>query len=158
VRRRGGRDRGPGPCAHEVLRAAAPGLAAQNKSLHASERDTARVQAALAVDRNRQASLDCRRLQCVDASGVNLAWTRLSGRAAHGERVVGHVPQYDGENVTLLGTLGSQGLQAVMTVDGATNTEVFRAYVKPLLGPTLASGDIFVMDYRRPITQRASNR
>jgi len=124
-------------------------LAAQKKPLHASERDAARVQEARAVYRQRIAGLDCRRLTFVDESGVNLALTQLYGRAPQGEQVVGSVPQNYGPNVTLLGALGIQGLQAVMTVDGATDTEVFRTYVKQVLGPTLAPGDIVVMDNLR---------
>jgi transposase len=132
-----------------VPRAAALGLATQKKSIHASERDTARVQEARAVYRQRLASLDFRRLKFVDESGVNLALTRLYGRAPQGERVVGSVPQNYGQNVTILGALGSQGLQAVMTVDGATDADVFRTYVKHVLGPTLVPGDIVVMDNLR---------
>ena len=75
--------------------------------------------------------------------------TRLYGRAPRGIRVVGSVPQNYGQNVTLLGTLGAQGLQAVMTVEGATDAEVFRTYVKRVLGPTLRPGDIVVMDNLR---------
>jgi transposase len=85
----------------------------------------------------------------VDESGVNLAMTRLYGRAPRGVRVVGSVPQNYGPNVTILGALGIQGLQAVMTVDGATDAEVFRTYVKRVLGPTLRPGDIVVMDNLR---------
>jgi transposase len=85
----------------------------------------------------------------VDESGVNRAMTRLYGRAPAGERVLGHVPQNYGQNVTVLGALGVQGLHAVMTVDGATDTEVFRAYVKHVLGPTLTPGDMVVMDNLR---------
>lgn len=92
------------------------------------------------------ASLDVRRLKFIDESGVNLAMTRLYGRAPKGERVVGTVPQNYGQNVTMLGALGSQGLQAVMTVEGAMDTAVFRAYVKHVLGPTLSPGDIVVLD------------
>ena len=33
-----------------------------------------------------------------------------------------------------------------MTIDGATNTEVFAAYVREILVPTLRAGDIVVMD------------
>ena len=33
-----------------------------------------------------------------------------------------------------------------MTVDGATDTEVFQAYVREVLCPTLRPGDIVVMD------------
>jgi transposase len=75
--------------------------------------------------------------------------TRRYGRAPAGERVVGSVPQNYGPNVTLLGALSVQGLQAVMTVDGATDADVFRTYVKRVLGPTLARGDVVVMDNLR---------
>src|SRR5690348_13413473 len=38
------------------------------------------------------------------------------------------------------------GIGAVMTVEGATDAEVFRAYVKHVLGPTLLPGDIVLLD------------
>jgi transposase len=95
------------------------------------------------------ATLDVRRLKFVDESGVNLAMTRLYGRAPRGTRVIGSVPQNYGSNVTMLGTLGVQGLQAVMTVAGATDADVFRTYVKRVLGPTLRPGDLVVMDNLR---------
>jgi transposase len=85
-------------------------------------------------------------LKFVDESGINLAMTRLYGRAPQGERVVGTVPQNYGQNVTVLAALGEHGLQAVMTVEGATDAEVFRAYVKHVLGPSLSPGDIVVLD------------
>jgi transposase len=88
-------------------------------------------------------------LKFVDESGVNLAMTRLYGRAPTGERVIGSIPHNYGQNVTMLGALGVHGLQAVMTVDGATDADVFRTYVKRVLGPTLAPGDIVVMDNLR---------
>jgi transposase len=124
-------------------------VAAPKKSLHASEQDTPRVQQARPVYCQRVAALDLQRLKFVDESGGNVAMTRLYGRAPRGERVVGSVPQNYGQNVTMLGALGTQGLQAVMTVDGATDTEVVRAYVKHGLGPTLVPGDIVIMDNLR---------
>jgi transposase len=72
--------------------------------------------------------------------------TRLYGRAPRGERVIGSVPQNYGQNVTMVAALGNHGLQAVMTVEGATDAAVFRAYVKHVLGPTLSPGDIVVLD------------
>jgi transposase len=130
----------PVPPAHAV------GSASQKKSLHAAERDAPRVQQAPAHHWQIIEALDVRRLQCVDESGVNLAMTRLYGRAPRGERVVGSVPQNYGQNVTVWAALGPQGLQAMMTVEGATDAEVFRADVKHGLGPTLAPGDIVVLD------------
>jgi hypothetical protein len=75
----------------------------EKKSLHADERATPRVQQARTAYRQRTTALELRRLKCVDEAGVNLAMTRLYGRAPKGERVVGTVPQNDGENSTLLG-------------------------------------------------------
>ena len=72
--------------------------------------------------------------------------TRLYGRAPAGERVSGSVPQNYGQSVTMLGALSAQGLHAVMTGDGATDADVFRTYVKQVLGPTLTRGDIVGMD------------
>jgi hypothetical protein len=73
------------------------------------------------------AALEARRWQFMDESGVNLAMTRLYGRAPQGERVVGSVPQHDGQPVTLRGALGAHGWQAVMTVEGPMATAVFQA-------------------------------
>jgi transposase len=90
--------------------------------------------------------LDWTRLKFIDEAGVNLALTRLYGRAPRGERVVGGVPINYGENITMIGALSCRGLEAMMTVDGASDGGVFRAYVRQVLSPTLEPGDIVVMD------------
>jgi transposase len=122
-------------------------VAAKKTSLQATERETPRVQYARARYRQRTATLDPRRLRCVDEAGVNLAMTRLSGRAPRGERVVGTVPQTYGEHITRLGAVDCDGVHAVMTVNGATDADVFRASVQQVLGPTLVPGDIVVLDH-----------
>jgi transposase len=126
-----------------------PGTAAKEKSLHASERDTARVQQARQSYQAEIAALDPHRFKFSDESGVNLAMTRLYGRAPRGERVIGAVPQNYGATVTMLAALGSHGVEAVMTIDGATAAEVFRLYVGQVLRPTLRPGDIVIMDHLR---------
>jgi len=72
--------------------------------------------------------------------------TRLCGRAPKGERVTGSAPQNYGSNITMLGALSAAGLSALMTVDGATDGEVFAAFVREVLAPTLSAGDIVVLD------------
>jgi transposase len=93
--------------------------------------------------------LDGTRFKFIDEAGVNLALTRLYGRAPRGERVVGSVPINYGENLTMIGALSCQVLEAMLTVEGATDAEVFRAYVQQVLSPTLQPGDIVVMDNLR---------
>jgi transposase len=132
-----------------VPHTAAPGVAAQKKSLHASAQDTERVQQARASDQEEVAARDPQRLKFIDESGVNLALTRLYGRAPRGERVIGAVPQNYGAHVTMLAALGSHGVEAVMTIEGAPDAAVFRAYVEQVLRPTLHPGDIVIMDNLR---------
>jgi hypothetical protein len=84
----------------------------------------------------------------VEEAGVKLAMTRLYGRAPQGARGVGTGPPSDGDTSTRLGALAPQGMQAGMTVNGATDAEGFRADVKPGLGPTLGPGAIVVLEHR----------
>jgi transposase len=86
------------------------------------------------------------RLKFIDETGINLAMTRLYGRAAPGVRVVDRVPHNYGANISLLAALGVAGVSAPMTVEGAVDTAVFRSYVERVLGPTLRPGDIVVWD------------
>jgi transposase len=90
--------------------------------------------------------MDLKLFKFIDESGVNLAMTRLYGRAPRGERAVGSVPINYGSNITIIGSLSASGLDALMTVDGATDGEVFRVYVSRVLCPSLRRGDIVVMD------------
>jgi transposase len=75
--------------------------------------------------------------------------TRRYGRAPRGQRVIEAIPQNYGAHVTMLAALGSHGVEAVMTIDGATDAEVFHVYVEQVLLPTLRPGDIVLMDHLR---------
>ena len=59
------------------------------------------------------------------------------------------MPQHYGATVTRLAALALPGLEAVMTIDGATDAEGFRAYVEQVLWPTLAPGASVIMDHLR---------
>jgi transposase len=118
----------------------------EKKTLHAAERDSARVRLARRRYRRQIAKLPVKRLKFIDESGLNIAMTRCYGRASVGQRVHDAVPKKCGRNVTILGALSWHGLDAVMTVDGATDAEVFRVYVSRVLVPTLRRGDVVVMD------------
>jgi hypothetical protein len=72
--------------------------------------------------------------------------TRRFGRAPRGERVIGAVPQNYGANLTMIAALSLHGIEAVMTIEGATDAEVFQVYTEQVLGPTLHPGDIVVLD------------
>ena len=46
----------------------------------------------------------------------------------------------------MIGSLTLEGMTSMMTIEGGTDTDVFLAYVREILGPTLREGDIVVMD------------
>jgi len=72
--------------------------------------------------------------------------TRLRGRAPRGQRLVASCPHGHWQTTTMISSVRLDGSTACMTIDGATNTEVFQAYVREILVPTLRAGDIVVLD------------
>lgn len=76
--------------------------------------------------------------------------TRLRGRARHGERVIGRAPHGHWGTTTMISSIRLSGESACMTVDGATDQEVFREYVRQVLVPTLRPEDIVIMDNLAP--------
>jgi transposase len=90
--------------------------------------------------------LDAKDFVFVDETGVNIAMTRRYGRAVKGQRVHTSAPVNKGKNVTVLGALSLEGIQAVMTIEGSTDTAVFLTFVQTILVPTLRPGQIVLMD------------
>lgn len=129
-----------------VFRNPAITTAAKKKSLTASERETPRVRGLRQRFRRRLRRWPRPRLKFLDETGVTINLTPRYGRAAPGVRVVEAVPRNYGQHLSLLATLGPQGLSAPMTIEGPVDATVFRRYVERILGPTLLPGDIVVMD------------
>lgn len=72
--------------------------------------------------------------------------TRDYARAPRGERAHGAVPRNRGEVTTMLGALDLHGVRAMMTVEGATDAEVFETFLERVLLRKLKPGDIVVLD------------
>ena len=86
----------------------------------------------------------------MDESGAKTNLTRLRGRALRGQRVHAKSPHGHWRTTTLLCAMRVDGSTACMAVEGATDTEVFRAYVERVLCPTVRTGDLVVMDNLSP--------
>jgi transposase len=82
----------------------------------------------------------------LDESGVQTNMTRLRGRAPRGCRVYDATPQGHWCVRTLIAAIRAAGTTACMSVDAATDGDVFLAYVRAVLVPTLQPDDIVVMD------------
>ena len=82
--------------------------------------------------------------------------TRRGGRAQRGERVHSSAPAGHWQTTTMLASIRLDGSTACMTLEGATDTEVFQTYVREVLCPTLRPGDVVVMDNLSPHKNEAA--
>jgi transposase len=83
----------------------------------------------------------------VDESGMHTSMTRLYARAPKGQRAYGKVPRNRGKNTTLIAAMTLEGgMGESMAIEGATDSEVFEAYVEHFLAPTLTEGQVVVLD------------
>ena len=72
--------------------------------------------------------------------------TRLYGRCSKKTRLHAAAPCRRWCSTTMISSIRLDGSTACMTIEGATNSEIFFQYIKEILLPTLHSGDIVVMD------------
>jgi transposase len=72
--------------------------------------------------------------------------TRERARAERGQRVHDTVPGGHWKMLTILGAMDQNGMLAAMTVEAATDGDVFLAYLDQVLCPKLRSGHVVVMD------------
>jgi len=82
----------------------------------------------------------------VDESSAKTNMTRLYGWSPCGERANDSAPHGHWATRTMIASLRLDGTSACMTVDCATDGDVFEAYAENVLVPTLQPGDIVVLD------------
>jgi transposase len=116
------------------------------KTLHATERDTERVQQLRVQYWQEIGAVNLKDLVFVDETGCNLAMTRRYARAPKGTRAYNDAPYQRGSNLTLIGAMALRGLVGEMTLPGATDALAFKTYVKQVLVPNLWAGACVVMD------------
>ena len=122
------------------------GIVSEKKSLHAAEQDTPAARFERSLWREETNQIDPARLIFLDESGVTTEMTRRYGRARRGERVGEGTPCGHWRTLTVLGAIRASGWVATMTIEAATDGEIFLAYVEQVLCPQLEPGDVVVMD------------
>ena len=90
--------------------------------------------------------MNLEKLVFIDESGAKTNMTRLYGRAKAGKRAIDKTPSGHWCTTTMISSMRLDGSTACMVVDGATDKDVFKAYVQHILCPTLKPGDIVIMD------------
>ena len=119
---------------------------ASKKTAHASEQRRPDVPRRRRAWFEAQPDLDPERLVFIDETGASTKMVRGYGRSARGRRCRAPVPHGHWKTTTFVGAFRLAGMTAPMVIDGAMHAAAFLAYVEQVLAPTLAPGDIVVMD------------
>ena len=82
----------------------------------------------------------------LDETAVRTDLVRRYGRGLPGERVHDHAPDSRWHTTTFLAGLRTTGLTAPAVFDGPIDGASFLAYVEQILVPTLAAGDVVLLD------------
>jgi hypothetical protein len=92
------------------------------------------------------ATIPAERLVFLDESGVTTSMTRLYARGEGGGRIYEATPGSRWKIATIIGAMSLRGMIATMTIEEATDGDIFRAYVQEVLCAALKPGDVAVMD------------
>jgi transposase len=90
--------------------------------------------------------MDPSRLVFIDETWAKTNMTRTHGHCARGRRLVAKVPCGHWRTLTFLAALRHDRIEAPCVIDAPINGRSFLAYVEQFLVPTLAAGDIVIMD------------
>jgi transposase len=123
-----------------------PRASASKKIVHASEQERPDVAEARAAWKEQQLALDPARLVFIDETGTSTSMARLRGRAKRGRRVIGRVPWGHWKTMTFVAGLRQGAITAPFVIDRAMTRAIFLEYLRQCLVPTLAPGDIVIMD------------
>lgn len=86
------------------------------------------------------------RLVFIDETSVNTRMARPRGRARKGKRLKACAPFGKWGTQTFIAGLRHDGLTAPWVIPGAMDREAFNTYIETQLAPTLAPGDIVILD------------
>ena len=114
--------------------------------LRACEQDREDVRKAREEWRSAMSAFAAQSLVFIDESNAKTNMTRLYGWAPEGERAHDSAPHEHWATRTMISSIRLDGTTASMSVDCATNGDVFEAYVRTTLAPTLRRGDIVILD------------
>jgi transposase len=122
------------------------GTNSKKKTLIAAEQERPDVAQRRAEWQESQAEINPGQVVFIDETWAKTNMTRRYGRSSVGTRLREKTPCSRWQTTTFLGALRAEGFVAPLTVEGAINGPLFRAWVEQHLAPTLAPGDLVVMD------------
>jgi transposase len=86
------------------------------------------------------------RLVFVDESGAKTNFTRRTGWAPRGQRLLDAAPAGCWSQTTMIAALARDGMRAAFAFPGDADGPAFRVFAERVLAPTLRPGDVVVWD------------
>jgi hypothetical protein len=93
-----------------------------------------------------QSRIKPERLVFIDETWTKTNMAPFRGWAPRGARLVAKVPHGHWKTLTFVAALRHDRIEAPFVLDGPINGECFKTYVEKVLVPTLAAGDLVMMD------------
>ena len=93
-----------------------------------------------------QHRLDPGRLVFIDETWVKTNMAPLRGWGPRGRRLEARTPYGHWKTLTFVGALRHDRIDAPWVIDGPINGDLFTAYVRNVLVPTLSRGDVVILD------------
>lgn len=112
----------------------------------AKEQDGAKLARFRARWKAHQSRLDPRRLVFIDETWAKTNMTRARGWCRRGQAYLAKVPHGHWKTLTFLAGLRHDGIVAPYVLDGPVNGAIFTAWIEQTLAPTLAPGDVVILD------------
>jgi transposase len=93
-----------------------------------------------------QHRIDARRLVFLDETWIKTNMAPLRGWGPRGQRLDARVPHGHWKTLTFIAALRHDRIDAPRVIDGPINGDIFTVYIQQALVPTLAKGDIVILD------------
>jgi transposase len=93
-----------------------------------------------------QHRIDARRLVFLDETWIKTNMAPLRGWGPRGQRLEARVPYGHWKTLTFIAALRHDRIDAPWVIDGPINGDIFTVYVQKVLAPTLAKGEIVILD------------
>jgi transposase len=93
-----------------------------------------------------QARIDASRLVFIDETWIKTNMAPLRGWGPSGQRLEASAPFGHWKTMTFIAALRYDRISAPWVIDGPINGELFTLYVEKVLAPTLAKGEVVILD------------
>lgn len=93
-----------------------------------------------------QHRIDARRLIFLDETWIKTNMAPLRGCGPRGQRLETRVPLAHWKTLTFIAALRHDRIDAPWVINGPINGDIFTTHVRQVLVPTLANGDIVILD------------